>query len=86
MVAPTVEVSVVECAEYDHIDVDPDLWVGDGHQTVFNSEIDNRDVLRASFHKGQLRLQATSYVGVIPINDQLVVRVRPRVPIGLFGL
>lgn len=78
----TVEVSVVECAEYDHIDVDPDLWVGDGHQTVFNSEIDNRDVLRASFHKGQLRLQATSYVGVIPINDQLVVRVRPRVPIG----
>lgn len=78
----TGQLTVVECAEYDHIDVDPDLWVGDGHQTVFNSEIDNRDVLRASFQKGQLRLQATSYVGVIPINDQLVVRVKPRVPIG----
>lgn len=82
MAAHAGEVIVVECAEYDHIDVDADLWVGDGHKTVFNSEIDNRDILRASFQKGQLRLQATSYVGMIPINDQLVVRVRPRVPIG----
>ena len=82
MVPQTGQLTVVECAEYDHIDVDPDLWVGDGHRTVFNSEIDNRDVLRASFQKGQLRLQATSYVGVIPINEQLVVRVKPRVPIG----
>lgn len=82
MAPQTGQLTVVECAEYDHIDVDPDLWLGDGHRTVFNSEIDNRDVLRASFQKGQLRLQATSYVGVIPINEQLVVRVKPRVPIG----
>jgi 5-methylcytosine-specific restriction enzyme subunit McrC len=75
------DVTVVECAEYQTIDVDPNLWLGDAHQTIFNSEIDGQDVLRANFKNGVLRLQATSYVGVIPINEHVVVRVRPRVPI-----
>lgn len=76
------DVVIVDCEEYDLIEVDPDLWMSAGHQAVFNSEIDGRDILRASFSKGVLRLQATSYIGVIPINDRLIVRVRPRVPIG----
>jgi 5-methylcytosine-specific restriction enzyme subunit McrC len=75
------DVVVVECAEYDHIEIDSNLWLGEEHQTIFNTEIDGRDVLRANFRKGVLRLQATSYVGVIPLNDRVVVRVRPRVPI-----
>jgi 5-methylcytosine-specific restriction enzyme subunit McrC len=75
------DVTVVDVVEYGIIDVPVDLWVGDGHQAIFNSEIDGRDVLRPSFAKGRLRLQATSYVGVIPINDRLVVRVSPRVPL-----
>lgn len=75
------DVVVVECAEYDHINIDASLWLGDDYATKFNSEIDGRDVLRANFSKGVLRLQATSYVGVIPLNDRVVVRVRPRVPI-----
>lgn len=74
-------VVVVECAEYDHIDVPVDLWLSEGHETRFNSEIDGRDILRANFKKGVLKLQATSYVGVIPLNEHVVVRVRPRVPI-----
>lgn len=74
-------VVVVECAEYDHIDIDASLWLSEGHRTKFNSEIDGRDILRANFKKGVLHLQATSYVGVIPLNDRVVVRVRPRVPI-----
>ncbi|BCB80419.1 hypothetical protein GCM10022251_04220 [Phytohabitans flavus] len=74
-------VLVIDCVEYDHIDVDASLWLSEGHETQFNSEIDGRDILRANFKKGVLRLQATSYVGVIPINDRVVVRVKPRVPI-----
>lgn len=74
-------VVVVDCAEYDQIDIDACLWLSEGHETKFNSEIDGRDVLRANFKKGVLRLQATSYVGVIPLNDRVVVRVKPRVPI-----
>ena len=73
--------TVVECAEYDYIDIDARLWLSDEHQTKFNSEIDGRDILRANFKKGVLRLQATSYVGVIPLNDHVVVKVKPRVPI-----
>ncbi len=74
-------VQVVDCAEYDHVDIDASLWLSEGHETKFNPEIDGRDILRANFRKGVLRLQATSYVGVIPLNDRVVVRVRPRVPI-----
>lgn len=74
-------VVVVECAEYDHIDIDAGLWLSEGHETKFNSEIDGRDILRANFKKGVLKLQATSYVGVIPLNEHVVVLVRPRVPI-----
>lgn len=74
-------VVVVDCAEYEHIEIDASLWLDEGHETKFSSEIDGRDVLRANFKKGVLRLQATSYVGVIPLNDRVVIRVKPRVPI-----
>lgn len=73
-------VHVADCVEYAHVDVDPALWFGDGNRAIFNSEIDDKDVLRVNFSGGILKLQATSFVGVIPINEQLVLRVRPRVP------
>lgn len=73
-------VHIAECVEYAQIDVDPALWFGDGNRAIFNSEIDGKDVLRVNFSRGVLRLQATSFVGVIPINERLVLRVRPRVP------
>lgn len=75
------DITVVECEEYEHVDIDDSLWVSDQHTIVLNSEIDGRDVLRASFRRGKLQLQATSYVGVIPLNDRVVLRVRPRVPL-----
>lgn len=75
------DVVVVDCIEYGYVEVDSDLWVGRGHTTTFSSDIDGRDVLRATFNQGQVRLQATSYVGVIPLNEQVVVRVKPRFPI-----
>lgn len=81
MTVSTHGVVVVECAEYDHIEVDPSLWLTGSHETRFNSEIDGRDILRATFRAGVLKLQATSYVGVIPLNEHVVVRVKPRVPI-----
>ena len=81
MTEPQSEVTIVDVQEYGFIDIPTELWVGDGHKAIFNTEIDKRDILRPSFVKGALRLQATSYVGVIPINEHVVVRVRPRVPL-----
>ncbi|WP_433687632.1 5-methylcytosine restriction system specificity protein McrC [Micromonospora carbonacea] len=72
---------IVECAEHDSIEIDSELWLDREHHLVLNPEIDGRDVLRASFRRGTLRLQATSYVGVIPLNERVIVRVKPRVPI-----
>lgn len=75
------EVIEYACEEYEHVEIDPAALLGDGHRLVLNSEIDGRDVVRASFRSGRLAVQATSYVGVIPLNDRVVLRVRPRVPI-----
>lgn len=72
---------VVECKEYDTIDIPASYWISDEHRTAFNSEVDQRDIIRAKFEKGVLRLQATSFVGVIPVNERLIVRVKPRVPL-----
>lgn len=58
-------VTVVECVEYGYLNIDASLWMTEGHATKFNSEIDGRDILRASFKNGIVTLQATSYVGVI---------------------
>lgn len=81
MTEPRPDVVVKECLEYEYLDIDPTLWLGDGHETILNSEIDGKDILRATFSKGVLRLQATSFVGVIPLNDRVILRVRPRVPL-----
>lgn len=78
---PRSDVLVVDCEEYEHVDIDNSLWISERHAIVLNSEIDGRDVLRANFRRGKLQLQATSYVGVIPLNEQVVLRVRPRVPL-----
>ena len=77
----TDQVKVVDCVEYENITLDSELWLDSAHRLVLNSEVDGRDILRANFHRGFLRLQATSYVGVIPLNERVVVRVKPRVPI-----
>ena len=77
----THQVKVIDCVEYEHVKVDTDLWLTDKHRTRFNSEIDGGNILRASFKKGELTLQATSYVGVIPLNESVVFRVKPRVPL-----
>jgi len=74
-------VTVIDCAEYEHVKVDAELWLTDEHRTLFSADIDGRDILRAGFKNGALTLQATSYVGVIPLNDDVVLRVKPRVPL-----
>lgn len=81
MTEPRGDALVVECKEYDTIDIPASYWLNEEHRTSFNSEVDRRDIIRAKFEGGVLRLQATSFVGVIPVNERLIVRVKPRVPL-----
>lgn len=75
------DVVVIDCVEYGTIDVNPELWLRQGREVDFNSELNGKDVLRVNLSKRVLQLQATSFVGVIPLNDHIVVRVHPRVPL-----
>lgn len=75
-------VTVFPCEEYGHVDVDPVLLLADdGHSLNINEDIKRKDAYRVSFSKGKMRLTASSYVGVIALNEHVVLQVRPRVPI-----
>lgn len=71
----------VSCEEYGHVDVDPALLLAPDGRLRINDDIMNRDAYRVSFAKGKLRFTASSMVGVIPLNDNVILRVRPRVPV-----
>lgn len=78
----TRRVTVFPCEEYGHVDVDPSLLLdADGQSLNISEDVEGRDAYRVGFSKGRLRLTASSYVGVIPLNEQVVLKVRPRVPI-----
>lgn len=81
MSQPSSDAVVIDCYEYGTIDVDPGLWLQQGREVNFNAELNGRDVLRVNLSKRVLQLQATSFVGVIPLNNHIVVRVHPRVPL-----
>lgn len=46
-----------------------------------NSEAEDKGVFELSVKKGSVRLQAGGYVGVVPVNDRLSLRISPRAPI-----
>lgn len=74
-------VTVYSCEEHQYIDVDPTKLLDESHQLILNTEVGGRDAFRVYFVKGKMRLQASSLVGVIPLNDNVVLKVKPRVPI-----
>lgn len=81
MIADRRTVRVYSCEEYQHVDVDPGALMGSNHELVLDSEVDGKDAFSVYFVEGKMRLQASSLVGVIPLNDQVVLKVKPRVPI-----
>lgn len=75
------EVLEVTVEEYGVVDVDPALLLTPEGRLVINSDVRNKDAYRVSFRDGLMRFTASSLVGVIPLNDRVVLRVKPRVPI-----
>lgn len=69
------------CEEYQYVDIDPAALLDEKHDLVLNSGVDGKDAFSVYFVKGKLRLQASSLVGIVPINDRVMLRIRPRVPI-----
>jgi 5-methylcytosine-specific restriction enzyme subunit McrC len=79
-------VEVIVCEEQGHVDIDlARILDPSGRLTIREDIAAGGDYFGVSLRAGQLRLLARGYVGYIPLNDDLVVYVRPRVPIGNLG-
>lgn len=71
------EVEIIDCEEFGAIQVDIGRLMVDG-QVTLDARIAERGYLNVSLSKGQVVFRADRYVGLIPVNDQLSIRIRPR--------
>lgn len=72
---------VVECQEFDEIEVGIDRLLVDG-QIALDKRIVEKGYLSFSLSKGRVIFRADKHVGLIPLNDAVAVRVRPRTEVG----
>ena len=70
----------ISVAEYGFVDVAPGLLLKDGRLNVY-PEVEGKDYFQPRLNKNGMQIQARGFVGVIPINDELVLHVSPRVPL-----
>lgn len=74
------DVEIVRCREYGPIDVDVSkLFRTDGQLALVHGVLDR--YVRADFKDDCLRLSAMGVVGLIPLNDRVMIQVRPRFPL-----
>ena len=52
--------------------------LGPDGRLLLDPEIENGDYFSVSLRRGALTLRTGGYVGYIPINDRIIVNVRPR--------
>lgn len=77
----TAPPQLIHCMEYEPVCVPVrDLLGPDGHLAL-NPEIEKGDYFSASLRQGVLTLRAGGYVGYVPLTDQVIVRIKPRVPV-----
>lgn len=76
---PTVP-RLYECREYGFVRVQRDeIMTADGSLDVYKS-VAKLNAFTVDFKGSELRLQAGGFVGIVPINDRLVLRIIPRTP------
>jgi 5-methylcytosine-specific restriction enzyme subunit McrC len=71
---------LVQCDAYGPVKIPLEEVLDASGSLDLNPEIEAGDYFAVSLHKGQLTLRAGAYVGFIPLNERVVVHVRPRVP------
>lgn len=73
-------VEIVECEEFGEIEVRVSRLLENG-ELALDPRIQSRGYLNIALAKGQVVFRADRHVGLIPINSQFAVRVRPRASI-----
>lgn len=70
-------IEVVECEEFGKIEIGVGALLVDGELSL-DSRIVDRGYLNVSLSAGRVVLRADRFVGLIPVNDRLSIRIRPR--------
>lgn len=83
--SPAKHPIVYRAQEYDPVDVPlSDLLNAKGRLRL-NPDVESKGYFTIQLTKGAVRLQARGYVGLIPLNDRVVIDVKPRVPVANLG-
>jgi 5-methylcytosine-specific restriction enzyme subunit McrC len=69
---------VVSASEHEELVVSPDLLLTEGKLDVYPDFFKYVD---ASFRGGELIVRANGYVGLIPLNDRVIIDIQPRITI-----
>lgn len=78
--APWAGRRVFATEEHGEVSIPPELVFTKGGLDIY-SEVAEKGLVAVSAKRDRLVLRATSWIGLIPINDAVALEVRPRVPI-----
>lgn len=74
--------SPIRLREFDWCEIPAERLLTGGRLNLGSAVEQKRGLFNTKLTSAGLRLQALGYVGVIPINDEVVIEVVPRVPVG----
>lgn len=77
----TSKPKVIPVKEYGVLDLPINDLLGEHGRLELNPEIEKGDYFSVSLRRGVITLRTGGHVGYIPLNDQIVVHVEPRVPV-----
>jgi 5-methylcytosine-specific restriction enzyme subunit McrC len=72
---------IIECAEQGPVDIDLTEVMNAAGELEISAEIQSKDYFAVSLSRKSITLRARGHVGYIPLNQRIVVFVRPRVPV-----
>lgn len=82
---PAKHPTVYSVREYDPVDVPLSDLLSTSGRLRLNPDVESKGYFTIQLTRGAVRLQARGYVGLIPLNDRVVIDVKPRVPVANLG-
>ena len=71
---------IIPVVEHGVVDIPPDTIFAGGKLELY-PDVQGRDLLRVSLAKDAIRIQASGYIGVLPLNDRVAIDIATRVPV-----
>lgn len=78
---PSPAPTVYRAEEYAPVEVPLSDLLDDAGRLQLNTDVEAKGYFTVQLVKGRVRLQVRGYVGLIPLNDRVVIDIEPRVPV-----